>query len=137
MNKKKIFLIILAVVIVAGAVVGGIFISRAVEESKKNPFINIWHSQDGTADIQFMEDGTAKVTYKNVKIPVLNINYSGTTTATYAYDSKTEQLSLSVKIHSKEITTNYKYSIEDYVLTITDTTTQKVQTFNAEIIPEK
>lgn len=137
MSKKQIFIIVLAVLVVVGAIVGGIFISRAVEESKKNPLINIWHSQDTTTDIQFFEDGTAKVTYRNVKIPVLNLNYSGTTTATYAYDSKTEQLSLTVKIYSKNITTNYTYKLENYVLTLTDTTTQKVQAFNAEIIPEK
>ena len=136
MNRRKIFIIVIAAVVVVGAVVGGILISRAVEDAKKNPFINIWHAEDGTTDIQFMEDGTAKVTYKNVKIPVLNINYSGTTSATYAYDSKTGQLSLSVKIYSKEITTNYTYTLEDYVLTITDTATKKVQKFNAEIIPE-
>lgn len=137
MKRKTIFLIILAVILVAGAITGGIFISKAVEESKKNPFINIWHSQDGTTDIQFMEDGTAKVTYKNVKIPVLNLNYSGTTDATYAYDGKTEQLSLTVRIYAKNITMNYTYTLENYVLTLTDTATKKVQIFNAEIIPEK
>ncbi len=136
MNRKKIFIIIIAAVVVIGSVVGGILISKAVEDAKKNPFVNIWHSQDGTADIQFMEDGTAKVTYRNVKIPVLNINYSGTTTATYAYDSKLGQISLSVKIYSKEITMHYTYSIEDYVLTLTDTATQKAQQFNAQIIPD-
>ena len=129
MNKKGLIAIIVLVSVAVVATVSGIYISKAVEEAEKNPFAGNWVVEDKSISMDFLEDGTAKITYTKAKLPTLKTTYSGTVDATYAYNSETAEISVTIKVYSKEITSHYTYTIEGDTLVLTDTTTKQAQKF--------
>ncbi len=128
-RKQKgitVFISIVCAVVIA-ITVGIVLI---VKEVKRNPLLGTWNEAAGVGSYHFYEDGKVEVTYENEAIPVLNLNHSGKLDGTYAYDKKSGEMSVTVKIYSKEITSNYTFDIKKDTMTLTDTATNKSRTYN-------
>ncbi len=131
--KKKFIIIAVVLVLVATlSIVGGIHISNRIEKEESNPFIGTWNSEDKTISMDFSDNGTAKITYNNALLPALGTKYNGTVNAVYAYDGEKQEMSVTITVYTKEITSHYTYEIEGRELILTDTSAKKSQTFIAE-----
>ena len=132
-KTRRIIILVLAGII---TVTAGVLIFLAVREINRNPLLGTWHADDQSISMQFYEDGSSKVTYNNTKIPVVKTKHNGTLNATYAYDKISKEVSVTLAFYSKEITSHYTYDIEDNVMLLTDTSTNKTQKFILEYIPD-
>lgn len=135
MTKKTRRIITLSLI---GALIIAITVSIVliVNEVNRNPLLGTWHAADKTLSYQFFEDGTVKATYSDIKLPVIETKYNGTIDGTYAYDKSEKELSVTLNIYSKEITTHYTFETDESTLTLTDTSTNKAKNYILEVIPE-
>ncbi len=124
--------IVLAIVI---AITAGIVL--IVRKVNSNPLIGTWNEVTGAGQLEFYEDGSAEITYENETIPVLNISYTGKLDGTYAYDKSRKEMSLTVNIYSKEITSAYTFEVKKNTLTLTDKQTGKERMYNLYIAPKE
>lgn len=131
-TRKIIFLSIMALV-VAGLTVSIVLL---VNHITKNPFTGTWISASDSRSYAFHEDGSVKIYYPGDKLPVLETPYKGSLDGTYAYDKSEKELSVTVKIYSKEITSHYTYEIEENTLTLTDTRSGKAKKYNLLVVQD-
>lgn len=125
-KAKKILTIVLAGIITIAIGVAVFFIVR---EINSNPFIGTWNADDLSMSLEFHEDGSADITYNNAPVPVVKARHNGTVEASYAYQKQTKDLSVTLFFYSKEITSNYTYSIKNGELLLTDTSSDKTTRF--------
>lgn len=129
-TRKIIFFSVMAL-IVAGLTVSIVLL---VNHITRNPLEGTWISAGDSGSYVFHEDGSVKIYYPGDKLPILETKYKGSLDGTYAYDKSEKELSVTVKIYSKEITSHYTYEIEDNTLTLTDTQTNKAKTYNYLVV---
>lgn len=125
-KTKRIIRLSLIGVIFTAVVVSVVLIAA---EIGRNPLLGLWNEKDGAGSYEFYEDGKVEVLFANEKLPVLKTKYNGTLDGTYAYDKRKNEMSITLNVYSKEITTHYTYTIEDNVLTLTDSGTEKSRTY--------
>lgn len=123
---------------IVGIIIAGLTVSIAllVNHITRNPLLGTWISASDSGSYVFHEDGSVKVYYPGDKLPVLETNYKGSLDGTYAYDKSEKELSITLKIYSKEITNRYTYDIEDNVLTLTNTENNKSNTYNYLVVED-
>ncbi len=126
-RTKRIVLLSAVATFLVVAVVTTVII--VVVSGSKNKFEGIWHSDNNTISHQFYEDGKVKTTFNNAELPVINTKYTGSFEGVYAYDKSEEELSITLNIYSKEITMHYTYALEDNVLILTDSSTDKSEKY--------
>lgn len=125
-KTRRIIRLSLIGVIFAAVVVSVVLIAV---EIGRNPLLGLWNEKDSVGSYEFYEDGKVEVEFQNEKLPVLKTKYNGTLDGTYAYDKMKKEVSITLNVYSKEITTHYTYTIEDNVLTLTDSGTEKSRTY--------
>lgn len=125
-QTKKILTIVLTIIVTVAAGLAIFFIAKEVN---RNPFIGTWNADDLSVSLEFHEDGSADVTYNNSVVPVVKAKHNGTVKADYAYHKQSKDLSVTLFFYSKEITSNYTYSIKNGELLLTDTSTDETTRF--------
>lgn len=118
MNKiKRAAVVILCVltVLVAFTACGG--------SSPEEQILGSWRDSTGTTGYEFKEDGSCEIVYADVFVPFFNTKVTGKATGTYTI-TELEDGSNSVKliytIFSKTITKEYKFTVENNGLYLTD-----------------
>lgn len=128
-NLKKIAVVILAVVMVAA-----VFTACDVKLTQEQKILGSWRDSTGTIGYEFLENGACKITYADVTIPIININYDGTVDGAYTLskdDSGALHLDVTYTILSKSVTKNYTYTIDGNALTLTDAADGSITTLLA------
>lgn len=118
-NFKKVAVILLAVAIVVCA-----FAACDLKLTQEQKILGAWRDSTGTIGYEFLEGGQCKITYADVTIPIINIEYNGTVDGAYSLskdDSGMQHLDITYTILSKSITRNYTYVIDQNTITLTDT----------------
>lgn len=116
-SAKRAAVVVLAVLVVltAFAACGG--------KSPDKLIIGAWRDSTGTTGYEFREDGSCIITYADVVVPIINVRYTGETTGTYGI-TEHEDGSFNVKVTytilSKSITKEYRFTVENSALTLTD-----------------
>ncbi len=131
-TRKIIFFSIMALVI-AGLTVSIVLL---VNHITRNPLEGTWISASDSGSYVFHEDGSVKIYYPGDKLPVLETPYKGSLDGTYAYDKSEKELSVTVKIYSKEITSHYTFEVEDNTLILTDTQSSKTKKYNLLVVQD-
>lgn len=94
-------------------------------KSPEKLIIGSWRDSTGTTGYEFKEDGSCVITYADVVVPIVNIKYTGETNGTYSI-AELEDGSYNVKIiytiYSKTVTKEYKFTVENSALYLTDIT---------------
>lgn len=120
-------------IILAGIITGIVLL---VLHITKNPLEGTWISTSDRGSYTFHEDGSVKVYYPGDKLPVLETNYNGSIEGVYAYDKSEKEVSITLKIYSKEITSRYTYSVEDNTLTLTDLQNDASKTYSLVVVDD-
>lgn len=115
-NVKRIAVVVLSVLVILTAF-------TACGKSPEKLIIGAWRDSTGTTGYEFREDGSCVITYADVVVPIINIKYTGETVGTYSV-TELEDGSFNVKIIytiiSRTITKEYKFTIENNALYLTD-----------------
>ena len=118
-NFKKIAVVVLSVLVILTA------FTACGGKSPDKLIIGAWRDSTGTTGYEFYEDGSCKIIFADVVVPIVNIKYTGDTVGTYSI-TKLEDDSYNVKstytIYSKSITKEYKFTVANSALTLTDIT---------------
>ncbi len=118
-NLKKIAVVLLAVFMVVT-----VFTACDIKLTQEQKILGAWRDSTGTIGYEFLENNVCKVTYADVTIPIINIEYDGTVDGTYSVskdDSGALHLDVTYTILSKSITKNYTYTLDGNALNLTDT----------------
>ncbi len=118
-NVKKVAVVLLAVIMVAC-----VFTGCDLKLTQEQKILGAWRDSTGTIGYEFLEGGACKITYADVVIPIINIEYNGTVNGTYSLskdESGIQHLDVTYTILSKSITRNYTYAIDGNAITLTDT----------------
>lgn len=86
--------------------------------SSSQALLGKWADSSGMSGYEFNKDGTVKVTYVNLTVPVVNIPITGTFNGSYTVNGDTVKISYS--IYSNSVTDEYRYSVTDSALTLTN-----------------
>ncbi len=130
---RKIIGLTVTGIILAGIITGIVFL---VIHITKNPLEGTWISTSDRGSYTFREDGSVKVYYPGDKLPVLETSYNGSIDGTYAYDKSEKEVSITLKIYSKEITSRYAYNVEDNTLTLTDLQNDVSKTYSLVVVDD-
>lgn len=107
-----------------------------VTNANKNPFEGTWISADKRGSYTFYEDGSMKTFIPGDKLPVLETAYNGSLEGTYAYDKSEKEISITLSVYSKEITSRYTYEIEENTLILTDTENKESKKYSLIVTEE-
>ena len=83
---------------------------------------------------EFLENNACKITYADVTIPIININYEGTVDGTYSItkdEAGLYHVTVIYTILSKSITKDYTFTVDGNALTLTDTANGSITTLLA------
>lgn len=118
-NIKRIAVIVLSVLVI---------LSCFTACSGKTPdklIIGSWRDSTGTTGYEFREDGSCVITYADVVVPIVNIKYTGETVGTYSItelEDGTFNVKIIYTIYNKTVTKEYKFTVENSALSLTDIT---------------
>lgn len=129
MTRKTKGIIVLSL-ICAAVVAITVSVALIVINANANPFEGTWISADKRGSYTFFEDGSMKTFIPGDKLPVLETSYNGSLDGTYAYDKSENEISITLSVYSKEITSRYTYEIEDNTLTLTSTENKETEKYN-------
>lgn len=80
--------------------------------------IGKWMDSASMSGYEFNDDGTVKVIYVNLTIPVLNVPVSGSVVGTYQLEKET--LSITYSLHSRMYNKIYAYEFRDKALVLSE-----------------
>ena len=128
----------LAVVLLALVMVVSVFAACDIKITPEQKILGAWRDSTGTMGYEFLENNACKITYADVKIPIINITYDGTDDGTYSV-SKDEaglyHVTVIYTILSKSVTKDYIFSVDGNALTLTDTADSTTTTLLAYTDP--
>ena len=131
-TRKTIFFSVTGIIL-AGLITGIVLL---VNHITRNPLEGTWISTSDRGSYTFREDGSVKVYYPGDKLPVLETSYNGSLEGTYAYDKSENEVAITLKVYSKEITSHYTYTVEDNTLTLTDLQNDKSKKYSLVIVED-
>lgn len=129
MTRKTKGIIVLSLIFTAIVAIT-VSVVLIVINANANPFEGTWVSADKRGSYTFFEDGSMKTFIPGDKLPVLETPYNGSLDGTYAYDKSENEISITLSVYSKEITSRYTYEIEDNTLTLTNTENKETEKYN-------
>ena len=129
MTRKTKGIIVLSL-ICAAVVAITVSVVIIVINANANPFEGTWVSADKRGSYTFFEDGSMKTFIPGDKLPVLETPHNGSLDGTYAYNKSEKEISITLSVYSKEITSRYTYEIEDNTLTLTNTENKETEKYN-------
>ena len=116
---KRASVIILSVLVILSA------FTACGGKSPDKLIVGSWRDSTGTTGYEFKEDGSCVITYADVVVPIINIKYTGIANGTYSI-TKLEDGTYNVKIiytiYNKTVTKEYKFTVENSALHLTDIT---------------
>lgn len=118
-NVKRIAVVILSVLVILTA------FTACGGKSPAKLIIGSWRDSTGTTGYEFREDGSCVITYADVVVPIINVKYTGETVGTYSItelEDGTFNVKIVYTIISKSITKEYKFTVENNALYLTDIT---------------
>ncbi len=131
-NVKRIAVVVLSVLVIL------LSFTACMAKSPDKLIIGAWRDSTGTTGYEFKEDGSCVITYADVVVPIINIKYTGETVGTYTV-SELEDGTYNVKIiytiFNKSITKEYKFTVENSALYLTDIT-DGTQTVYMAYVPQ-
>ncbi len=135
MTRKTKGIIVLSL-ICAAVVAITISVVLIVINANANPFEGTWVSADKRGSYTFYQDGSMKTFIPGDKLPVLETAYNGSLDGTYAYDKSEKEISITLSVYSKEITSRYTYEIEENTLILTNTENKETEKYNLIVAQE-
>lgn len=84
----------------------------------KKEIVGKWMDSASMSGYEFNEDGTVKVIYVNLTIPVLNVPVSGSVVGTYRLEEET--LSITYSLYSRTYNKVYAYEFRDKALVLSE-----------------
>ena len=131
-NVKRIAVVVLSVLVILTA------FTACMAKTPDKLIIGSWRDSTGTTGYEFREDGSCVITFADVVVPIINIKYTGETIGTYSV-SELEDGTYNVKIVytiiSRTITKEYKFTVENSALYLTDIT-DGTQTVYMAYVPQ-
>jgi len=118
-NVKRIAVVVLSVLVILTA------FTACMGKSPDKLIIGSWRDSTGTTGYEFKEDGSCVITYADVVVPIINIKYTGETIGTYTVtelEDGTYNVKIIYTIFNKSITKEYKFTVENSALYLTDIT---------------
>lgn len=106
----KFIAVLLAVIFMASAMAGC--------SNPKKDIVGKWMDSASMSGYEFNDDGTVKVIYVNLTIPVLNVPVSGSVVGTYTLEEET--LTITYSLYSRTYTKVYSYEFKDSSLILTE-----------------
>ena len=132
-NLKKFAVVLLALVMVVS-----VFAACDLKITPQQKILGAWRDSTGTMGYEFLENNACKITYADVKIPIINISYDGTVDGTYSV-SKDEagqyHVTIIYTILSKSVTKDYIFTVDGNALTLADMADGTVTTLLAYTDP--
>lgn len=132
-NLKKIAVVLLTLVMVVS-----VFAACDVKLTPEQKIKGAWRDSTGTMGYEFLDNGVCKITYADVKIPIINISYDGTVDGTYSVtkdEAGEYHVTVIYTILSKSVTKDYIFAVDGNALTLADTTDGTVTTLLAYTDP--
>lgn len=118
-NVKRVAVVVLSVLVILTA------FTACGGKSPEKLILGSWRDSTGTTGYEFKEDGSCVITFADVVVPIINIKYTGDTVGTYSI-AELEDGSYNVKIIytiiNKTVTKEYKFTVENSSLQLTDIT---------------
>ncbi len=128
---KKILVIALAALMV-------LTVFTACSASPEKKLLGSWRDSTGMTGYEFKEDGKCVVTFADVKVPILNVNFNGAVDGVYSVAKRDDGLyyvTVTYTIYAKSVTKDYMFTVEESALTLTDTTDNSVTVLMAYTAP--
>ncbi len=128
---KKILVIALAALMV-------LTVFTACSASPEKKLIGSWRDSTGMTGYEFKEDGKCVVTFADVKVPILNVNFNGAVDGVYSVAKRDDGLyyvTVTYTIYAKSVTKDYMFTVEESALTLTDTSDNSVTVLMAYTAP--
>lgn len=116
-NIKKILVIALSVILVLS-------VFTACSASPEKKLLGSWRDSTGITGYEFKEEGKCVVTFADVTVPILNINYNGSVDGVYTTQKRDDgnyYVTITYTIYSKSVTKDFMFVVEESSLTLTDT----------------
>ncbi len=118
MNKiKRVAVVVLCVltILTAFTACGG--------QSPEELILGSWRDSTGTTGYEFREDGSCEIVYADVFVPFFNTKVTGKAVGTYTItelEDGSNNVKLIYTIFSKTVTKEYKFTVENNGLYLTD-----------------
>ena len=128
---KKILVIALAALMVLTAF-------TACSASPEKKLLGSWRDSTGMTGYEFKEDGKCVVTFADVKVPILNVNFNGAVDGVYSVAKRDDGLyyvTITYTIYAKSVTKDYMFTVQDSALTLQDTEDNTVTVLMAYTAP--
>ena len=128
---KKILVIALAALMV-------LTVFTACSASPEKKLLGSWRDSTGMTGYEFKEDGKCVVTFADVKVPILNVNFNGAVDGVYSVAKRDDGLyyvTITYTIYAKSVTKDYMFTVEDSALTLQDTEDNTVTVLMAYTAP--
>ena len=132
-NLKKLAVIALALIMVVS-----VFAACDLKITPQQKILGAWRDSTGTMGYEFLDNNACKITYADVTIPIININYDGTIQGSYAIakdEAGNYQVTITYTIFSKSITKDYIFNVDGNALTLADTADNTVTVLYAYTDP--
>lgn len=128
---KKILAITLAALMV-------LTLFTACSASPEKKLLGSWRDSTGMTGYEFKEDGKCVVTFADVKVPILNVNFNGAVDGVYSVAKRDDGLyyvTITYTIYAKSVTKDYMFTVEESALTLQDTADNTVTVLMAYTAP--
>lgn len=128
---KKFLVIALAALMVLTAF-------TACSASPEKKLLGSWRDSTGMTGYEFKEDGKCVVTFADVKVPILNVNFNGAVDGVYSVAKRDDGLyyvTITYTIYAKSVTKDYMFTVQDSALTLQDTEDNTVTVLMAYTAP--
>lgn len=81
-----------------------------------------WADTNNMSGYEFKDDGTVVITYANFNIPIINVPYNGIINGLYQTNKVDgiNYVTINFSVFSQNIVKEYRYKIDNYVLTMID-----------------
>jgi len=127
-NVKRAAVIVLSVLVILTA------FTACGGKSPEKLIIGSWRDSTGSTGYEFREDGSCVITFADVVVPIINIKYTGDTNGTYSIaelEDGTHNVKIIYTIWNKTVTKEYKFTVENSALHLTDITDGTVTVYMA------
>ncbi len=128
---KKILVIALAVLMVLTAF-------TACSATPEKQLLGSWRDSTGMTGYEFKEEGKCVITFADVKVPILNVNFNGAVDGVYSVakrDDGNYYVTITYTVYAKSVTKDYMFTVNESALTLQDTTDNSVTVLMAYTAP--
>lgn len=95
--------------------------------SNEDDLLGIWRDSANMSGYEFKENGIAKITVVNLKIPIIDRDLNGTFSGSYEINGN--EITISFSIYGKTVSESYIYEINGNILSLTNKSDNNVSTY--------